>query len=132
MSKSPIKKIVVAGDAAIDWFLFPVDAQDAGDNWRLRAAMRPTALPGGALLLGDFVREAVTALHADAQVFAPVIPLNLNDIPPEQLIHSNAMLEFFKLVGAEQPVLEEGVSDPFTKCSYGRHGINGRLCEGVW
>ena len=38
------------------------------------------------------------------------------------------LLKLFKLIGAEQTILEEGVSDPFTKCFDRRHGINGRLC----
>ena len=28
-------KVVVAGDVTVDWFIYPVEASDEGENWRL-------------------------------------------------------------------------------------------------
>ncbi len=87
------KRIVVAGDAAVDWFFFPVPAANAGENWRLYPAARPIALPGGSLLLGELVRTA--AENKEIEVASPKPPRNLCDLSPSELIHSNAIVDRF-------------------------------------
>jgi hypothetical protein len=89
------KRVVVAGDAALDWFLYPVPAEDQGENWRLHRSAHATVLPGGALLLGEFVRQALACCQVPADVFLPKPPGELRVIPPESVVHSNAMLDFF-------------------------------------
>jgi hypothetical protein len=87
-----VKKILVAGDAAVDWFLYPVEARDEGENWRLHRSSHGAALPGGVLLLRDFLTQSLQAAGVEAEVVGPVAPMPLRDIPPDQVLHSNAIV----------------------------------------
>ena len=90
------KKIVVAGDVTIDWLYWSVKGKDPGAmggevplNWELHTGMRKTVLPGGAMLLAGFVKDAT-----GSTVISPQIT-NLNQIPPEEVLHSTVMLGRF-------------------------------------
>ena len=100
---SPTEKtIVVAGDAAIDWFQYPVEAEGAGPNWRLHPAVRAAALPGGAFLLADFLQQALKTDGVSAEVVSPRPPGELRVVPPAQVIHSSARLDFFRLSAEDE------------------------------
>lgn len=86
------KRIIVAGDAAVDWFLFPVPAASEGENWRLHPSARPIALPGGSLLLGELV---CAARDKSIEVATQTPPGDLCELAPSELIHSNAMVDWF-------------------------------------
>jgi hypothetical protein len=81
--------ITVAGDICIDWLQFPIKAKDSGLNWELYPGTCFVAKPGGALLLADILRrfQGVTVLSSTL--------VGIENIPPEQVIHSNAELELF-------------------------------------
>src|SRR2546427_5754095 len=87
------KTIVVAGDAAVDWFLYPVDALDDGDNWRLQPAMHQAATAGGAVLLGEFVAAAIKAAGMSTHVVWPRLAPPITAIAPNEVVHSTAMLD---------------------------------------
>ncbi|KAF5427223.1 MAG: hypothetical protein C5S41_01715, partial [Candidatus Methanomarinus sp.] len=63
------------------------------------------ALPGGAALLTEFIRQSLEAERIPARVTGPQLPEPLRDIPPEKVIHSNAMLDRFQVRGGEENVL---------------------------
>jgi len=86
------KRIVVAGDVVVDWFMQPVGASDEGENWRLFPGCRGHALGGGAFLLADFVRRACKAAGVPAAVAGPEEPKDLRSIGPEKMVHSMVML----------------------------------------
>jgi hypothetical protein len=96
--------IVVAGDAAIDWVQWPVEAQDIGTaredhhaNWELIAGHRMIALPGGAMLLGQMVEAATGAV-----VKYPVVDRKLEVVPPEEVLHSLSFLTEFPWYANEE------------------------------
>jgi hypothetical protein len=86
-SSSPT--ITVAGDICIDWLQFPIKAKDSGLNWELYPGTSLIAKPGGALLLADFLRR-----FQDFTILSSTLE-NIENIPPKQVIHSNAELELF-------------------------------------
>ena len=95
MERKP-KKIVVAGDATIDWFFGSVKGKDPGGkegetplNWELQTGMRKEVLPGGAMLLARFVKDATSGTIIFPQL------TNLSQIPPEEVLHSTVMLGRF-------------------------------------
>ena len=81
--------ITVAGDICIDWLQFPIKAKDSGLNWELYPGTCFVAKPGGALLLADFLRrfQGLTVLSSSLA--------GIENIPPEQVIHSNAEIDLF-------------------------------------
>ena len=82
-------KILITGDICIDWLQFPIKPKDTGLNWELYSGTRMTVKPGGALLLAEFLRSAT-----DAEVLSPQID-DIEKIPPEENLHSNAELDLF-------------------------------------
>ena len=62
------KRIIVAGDVTIDWLMYPATASDEGENWRLYNSMHSHALPGGALLLKDFLSKCCEAEGISANI----------------------------------------------------------------
>ncbi|MCB1078590.1 MAG: hypothetical protein KDM64_12250, partial [Verrucomicrobiae bacterium] len=93
--QSPQKPtILVAGDAAIDWFLYPVAADGGPANFRQLSAMHSTAVPGGVCLLTHFLREMVAAEGGHSFVAGPELKDRvLREFSPDRVIHSNAILE---------------------------------------
>lgn len=94
---SRIKKIVVAGDVTLDWLMWRVMPEDPVDqqgkmplNWQLSCGTRMAVRPGGALLLANLIREAVSN---EAVVIAPGLPPHLESIGPEEIVHSLVLLE---------------------------------------
>jgi len=81
--------IILTGDICIDWLQFPTKPKDSGYNWQLHSGMRMTAKPGGALLLAEFLRNLT-----EATVVSPQLE-NIENIPPEEILHSNAELDLF-------------------------------------
>jgi hypothetical protein len=81
--------ILLTGDICIDWLQFPTKPKDSGLNWELYPGTRMTAKPGGALLLAEFLRSST-----DAAVISPQLE-NIENIPPEEILHSNAELDLF-------------------------------------
>lgn len=59
------RRILVAGDVCLDVVGVPVPpsapGESATENWRLTGEMRTHFLPGGAMLLAEFIREALAA-----------------------------------------------------------------------
>ena len=80
--------ILITGDICIDWLQFPTKPKDTGLNWELYSGTRMIAKPGGALLLAKFLRMAT-----DAEVLSPELK-NIEKIPSEKVLHSNAELKF--------------------------------------
>lgn len=81
-------KILITGDICIDWLQFSTKTKDSGLNWELYPGTRMIAKPGGALLLAKFLRMAT-----DAEVLSPELK-NIEKIPSEKVLHSNAELKF--------------------------------------
>jgi hypothetical protein len=81
--------ITVAGDICIDWLQFPIKAKDSGLNWGLYPGTCLIAKPGGALLLAEFLHMSTGII-----VLSPKLE-GIENIPPEQVLHSNAELDFF-------------------------------------
>jgi hypothetical protein len=83
--------IVVAGDVCIDWLSIPVESlvpgQDASlpMNWQLRGGRHMYARRGGAWLTADSVEAAVGNA---VRVVKPEPEPNLENVPPEKIIHS--------------------------------------------
>ena len=83
--------IVVAGDVCIDWLSIPVESLVPGPdssqpmNWQLRGGRHMYARRGGAWLTADFVEAAV---GDRAKVAKPQPEPNLENVPPEKIIHS--------------------------------------------
>lgn len=88
--------IVVAGDVCIDWLSIPVDSLVQGQdlsqpmNWQLRGGRHMYARRGGAWLTADFVEAAI---GNTARVVKPELEPNLENVPPEKIIHSMLMLD---------------------------------------
>jgi len=82
-------KIIVTGDICIDWLHYPTKPKDQGLNWELHSGTRMIAKPGGALLLADILDNST-----DASVVSPQLE-NIENIPPEEVLHSNAELDLF-------------------------------------
>ncbi|MBW2561636.1 MAG: Ryanodine receptor Ryr, partial [Deltaproteobacteria bacterium] len=82
-------KIIVTGDICIDWLHYPTKPKDQGLNWELHPGTRMIAKPGGALLLADILDNST-----DASVVSPQLE-NIENIPPEEVLHSNAELDLF-------------------------------------
>lgn len=73
MPKNPLK-ILVAGDVCLDVVAVPMPPPSApcdpqAENWRLTGETRTHFLPGGALLLAEFVRSAMAT--SGGNVFGP-------------------------------------------------------------
>jgi hypothetical protein len=92
-----VKKIVVAGDVAIDWLQWyvkpkedrKVDDSPAPPNWALYPCLRMVARPGGALLLAHMVKAATGAAIISHNLE------NIENIAPETVIHSITQLGEF-------------------------------------
>src|SRR3989337_673444 len=82
-------KIMVTGDVCVDWLLFPTKPKDIGLNWELYPGTRMVARSGGALLLSELLRRST-----DAVVLSPELK-NIEEIPPEKILHSNVELALF-------------------------------------
>lgn len=93
--------ILVAGDVTVDWFMYPVKAKDKGENWRLYHSSHADALPGGAALLTNFINQSLNEEGILAAVHGPKLPekQELRKISPFEIIHSNAMLKNYKVLG---------------------------------
>jgi len=96
--------IVVAGDVTIDWFMYPVKARDKGDNWRLHKAKHSDALIGGAALLSTFIKQFLDEEDIPNVVHGPDLSKEgkLCDISPDKVIHSNVVLDNFKVKGDKE------------------------------
>jgi len=92
---------VVAGDVTIDWFMYPVKALDEGENWRLHYALHSDALSGGAALLSKFIEQFLEEEDIETIVNGPKSSQNIKirDISPDKVIHSNVVLDNFKVKG---------------------------------
>lgn len=93
--KEKIKKIIVAGDICIDWLLHNVSEKAPRDkealkvNWKNASNTRMYALPGGALMLRDFIKKITGA----EIVSYPA--KKIENIPPNKIIHSIAEVSYF-------------------------------------
>jgi len=96
--------IVVAGDVTIDWFMYPVKALDEGENWRLHHALHSDALLGGAELLSEFIKQSLDEENIPNIVNGPDLSKEgkLRDISPDMVIHSNVVLDNFKVKGDKE------------------------------
>jgi len=115
MSKA---KILVAGDVCLDVVGVPMpppatDASNSAENWRLTGEIRTHFLPGGALLLAEFVRAAVRDVSGEIVAGPrPVRPEKVTDVPEggldaksfiriaprlcrEEVVHSLLQLKWF-------------------------------------
>lgn len=92
--------IVVAGDVAIDWLQWVehYDHSDSGrpSNWRLYPGTLMRAEPGGALLLARMVKAATGMGVATYEL------TGIEDIPPDHIVHSTAILDHFPSGGKEK------------------------------
>ena len=84
-------RVIVAGDVCIDWLSIPVDSlvpdpkSTEPMNWELRGGRHMYARRGGAWLTADLVEAAIASF---AKVVKPEEAPHLENIPPEQIIHS--------------------------------------------
>ena len=93
-------KIVVAGDVTIDWLQWTTKYKESFEcknppNWTLYPGTRMKAEQGGALLLARMGKEAT-----NARVFTHVLN-DIENIPPELVIHSIAILDAFPVSKSE-------------------------------
>ena len=89
-----LKKVVVAGDVAVDWFEVRTPPSSSGHeetmfNWQNYPGVKRFAKPGGAQFLADIVRTAISA-----KVLAPELK-NLENLSAEKIIHSFVSLDKF-------------------------------------
>lgn len=89
-------KVVVAGDVSVDWYSLPRPAGDAGPNWRLYQSLEHRVMGGGALLLGKFLTKALQAAGLAATVNSCQVPGDIRRMHPDDILHSNARLDYFK------------------------------------
>ena len=87
------RKLVVTGDAAIDWLQWKCQvSQDQGvQNWLAGPVFKMVPRPGGSLLLAKMV-EAATNAH----VFGQEVD-DLSDVSSEEVLHSMAEVAVFPL-----------------------------------
>lgn len=90
------KKIVVTGDVTVDLFMYPVEGKDEGYNWQLHPSLHDQALPGGALLLAEFVKAGLKSINLDADLCVPDYDIEWAFQIPQKIIRSNALLEKFE------------------------------------
>jgi len=84
--------IVVAGDVTIDWLQWTTKYNEnfkTPPNWALYPGTRMKADQGGALLLAKIVKEATKSK------IATHLLNDIENIPPESIIHSIAVLDAF-------------------------------------
>jgi hypothetical protein len=89
-----VPDIVVAGDVTIDWLQWTTKYNGnfkSSPNWTLYPGTRMKAEKGGALLLAKMVEEATKA-----QIYTHFLE-NIENIPPNSVIHSMAILDTFPL-----------------------------------
>ena len=82
--------ITVAGDICIDWLQFPIKAKDSGLNWELYPG---TCFDCKTRRCTSLSRHSFADLQ-DLTVLSSKL-VGIENIPPEQVIHSNAELELF-------------------------------------
>jgi hypothetical protein len=131
-SKAGVRKVLVAGDICIDWLLHqlsekaPRDKDTIKVNWKNARNTHMHALPGGALMLRDFIKKITGA----EIVSYPA--KKLENIPPNEIIHSIAEVTDFpvktgdvaktirikNLYGYSGPADEESLKIPKL---FGRH-----------
>lgn len=87
----------MAGDFTADWLALPVPAVagkhrtgEMPPNWELYPGTRMVARPGGAWLLSRLVQRAT-----GADTFTHALPPQLENIPPNEIIHSIVELDRF-------------------------------------
>jgi hypothetical protein len=90
------RKIIVAGDVTIDWLQWVAKQKEnsngtGASNWALYPGTRMKAEYGGALLLAKMVESATDAKVAGYDL------AHIENISPEKVIHSIAMLDTFSL-----------------------------------
>ena len=125
------KRIVVAGDVAVDWFMRPVGASDAGENWRLFPGCHSHSVGGGAFLLTDFVRRSCKAAGVSARVAGPEEPADLRSIGPEKMVHSTVRLGTFGARGGGDVLrIEESLGYTGPQASRGTAGAPPRGPDG--
>lgn len=102
-------KIVVTGDVTVDWFQWPVKALVESDdesskgiqNWKLYQGTRMAAVPGGALLLARWVRDATGAAVLSPQV-SQAQTNSLVQAPSETVLRSLAALKGFPRTASDK------------------------------
>ncbi len=105
------KKIVVAGDVTIDWLQWDIKKNELlnfSPNWKLYSGYHMAALPGGAKLLAEMMKNALSkdciseGTEVMNKVSFEVISQNLDDsmecIPPKNIIHSNTLIAEYEKV----------------------------------
>lgn len=92
----PAKKkvIVVAGDVCVDWLSIPVEpsTREPAPNWRLVRGEHMFAARGGAWLTADL---AAAWAGADVQVVKPAPRERIENVPPDEVLHSRLSLQGF-------------------------------------
>lgn len=89
-------KVLVTGDVAIDHLYHPIPQQDQGKNWQLYPSLHTTLLPGGAFVLTDFVKKAVSAAELSAEVIGQKVPNDLNGPEARKMIQAKVLLAKYK------------------------------------
>ena len=90
--KKIMKKIVVAGDVAIDWMEFSIPSfAHYQYNWQAFRGTSMFARPGGAYLMAQFVKNAT-----GMPVISQDLPEPIENIPPDRILHSMSFLKAFE------------------------------------
>jgi len=92
--RDSLKKIVVIGDIAVDWFEVSIPPSAVGQeeaiyNWQTHPGILRFARPGGALFLANYVRTAT-----GIEILSPELK-NFKDVNTKKNIHSFVSLEKF-------------------------------------
>jgi hypothetical protein len=109
------RRLVVAGDVAIDWLAYPLAAKQTEHrpppkalNWQMRAGTCMAARPGGALLLARLVKAATGAAPVSYEL------LNIEAKGPDQYLHSMVDLKAGENKGQYFVQSQRGCSGPET------------------
>jgi hypothetical protein len=102
MTKRPLT-ILVAGDIAVDWIGWSTPSLLLSSYWTSElpniarySGYQMAAEPGGALLLAEMIRIALTPGQNTCNIVSYSVP-ELANIPPEKLLHSTVFLDKFPL-----------------------------------
>lgn len=104
-----MKKIVIAGDIAIDWIGWDNPPDESGalsttgtQNWKFWPGLWMSCQEGGVLLLKSFLRDAPWDTGEEPHIISYSLRSTPERIPPSDIIHSNAILEKFPIEKGEK------------------------------
>lgn len=113
MTQDNGRKVVVIGDAAVDWFMYPVNPKGKGgddqqENWREHRSFWNKAFGGGVLLLAALTEAALQAAKLENRgVRKPELSRPLETLSPAEILHSSVMLGYMRKEGIDKKINEK-------------------------